>query len=124
MVQPMTRVFLSCLSATLLGVSLPSNSAPPPEMDRYARQLGSLCGLDMREEKVVRQVQQQPAFFWVIAESMNTKEGISPRDFNSIIPALSCNNGRKILIDASLAEKILAESRAAQQPQKKGKGES
>lgn len=120
----MTRTYLSIISAALLAVSLPLNAAPPPEMDRYARQLGSLCGLDMREEKAVRQVQQQPAFFWVIAEAMRTTDGISPRDFNAILPALSCNKGKNILINAVLAEKILAETRLAQAQPKKGKGQS
>lgn len=120
----MARVFSSFLAASLLGFSFSSAGAPPPEMDRYARQLGSLCGLDMREEKAVRQVQQQPAFFWVIAEAMRTTDGISPRDFNAILPALSCNKGKNILINAVLAEKILAETRLAQAQPKKGKGQS
>lgn len=97
-------------AAAVLCIALVVGSQPAAasaESDRYARQIGVLCNIDMTKPGAVEQIKRQPAFYWVVAQA--TTAGLSVSDLILARPALSCD--KAIVIDEALASTLITEAR-------------
>lgn len=78
------------------------------QSERHARQLGNVCGFDMTKPTSVKDMQAQPAYFWLVAQGFKHQGGDMPiRYLMAAKAAISCDRG-KIVVNEAAAEKLIA----------------
>lgn len=92
--------------ALLLAMSsgIQADSAGSGPSDRYAYEIGALCGVDMARPESLGFVKRQPAFFW--AAGQFSFAGLSPSDVAALRPAVSCS-GQSIVVDEVRAGELV-----------------
>ena len=97
-------------SAAVVAAAFPAHA--DAQSERYARQLGSICNLDMTKPETVKYIKHQPGYYWLLNNAMRMPGNDMPiRYIVAAKPAINCERA-SIIVNESMAEKLIAKLQA------------